>query len=67
MTDFITAAVHWPHGFNDFSVILSIPSLLIALTDWFLTLTLNYVTFFCSKLHYTVLQAGIYHLLVQSH
>lgn len=55
MTDFITAAVCWPHGFNDFSVILSIPSLLIALTDWFLTLTLNYVTFFatnCTILYY---------------
>lgn len=55
------------HGFNDFSIILSIPSLLTALSDWFLALVLNYTTFFCSKLHYTVLQADIYHLLAQSH
>jgi len=66
MTDFITAAVRWSHGFNDFCVMLSIPSLLIALGDWVLALILNYATFFCSKLHYTVLQAGIYHLLAQS-
>lgn len=46
MADFITAAVQWPHGFNDFSIMLSIPFLLIALDDWFLALILNYGTFF---------------------
>lgn len=58
MADFITAAVQWPHGFNDFSIMLSIPFLLIALDDWFLALILNYGTFFffstanCIMLYY---------------
>lgn len=60
-----TAAVQWPDGFNDFSIISSIPFLLIVLGDWLLALILNYVHFSAVNCIYTVLEPCIYHLLAQ--